>query len=209
MPPLLVRGQKHGFPLPDSGRVFPDTTEAEDNKTCIDVCAEFAGQQDCQTRCVRRVREHTRACCALSDADASRILVSPQQSRRRQEVRVQGGMSGGIQHRVRPGASQFCPTCAISSADARATHAAVRLCGCPPPGLPAHHGGRVVQLPGLPGFPGRQLRGHLRSLQIDRYITAASSHTTLCSPRLSAPSRSPSSRARRHVTGCPHVGPPP
>jgi hypothetical protein len=49
--------QKHGFPLPDSGRVFPDTTEAEDDKTCIDVCAEFAGQQDCQTRCVRRVAE--------------------------------------------------------------------------------------------------------------------------------------------------------
>lgn len=52
---LTAVAQKHNLPLPDSGRVFPDT-EAEEDKTCIDVCAEFAGQQDCQTRCVRRVR---------------------------------------------------------------------------------------------------------------------------------------------------------
>ena len=45
--------QRHGLPLPDSGRVFPDTA-GEESKTCIDVCAEFAGQQDRQTRCVRR-----------------------------------------------------------------------------------------------------------------------------------------------------------
>ncbi len=50
----LSRGaQKHGLPQPESGRVFPDTA-GEESKTCIDVCAEFAGQQDCQTRCVRR-----------------------------------------------------------------------------------------------------------------------------------------------------------
>ena len=48
------RKQKFGLPGPESGRVFLDTA-GEESKTCIDVCAEFAGQQDCQTRCVRCV----------------------------------------------------------------------------------------------------------------------------------------------------------
>lgn len=51
--------QRHGLPAPESGRVFPDTA-GEESKTCIDVCAEFAGQQDCQTRCVRRAPEQPR-----------------------------------------------------------------------------------------------------------------------------------------------------
>lgn len=73
----LCVAQKHGFPLPDSGRVFPDTTEAEDDKTCIDVCAEFAGQQDCQTRCVRRVAgTHKPAGLARpTDADAPAFFI--------------------------------------------------------------------------------------------------------------------------------------
>jgi len=51
----LHSNQRHGLPAPDSGVVFADGTDAADetSKTCIDVCAEFAGQQDCQTRCVR------------------------------------------------------------------------------------------------------------------------------------------------------------
>jgi hypothetical protein len=70
--PPARAAQKHGLPGPESQRVFLDTA-GEESKTCIDVCAEFAGQQDCQTRCVRRVRRRVAACLdglrtALADA---------------------------------------------------------------------------------------------------------------------------------------------
>jgi len=50
----LTQAQKHSLPAPDSRRVFLDTEGAAEGRTCVDVCADFAGQQDCQTRCVRR-----------------------------------------------------------------------------------------------------------------------------------------------------------
>mmetsp|Transcript_15100 Transcript_15100/g.20835 ORF Transcript_15100/g.20835 Transcript_15100/m.20835 type:complete len:183 (+) Transcript_15100:254-802(+) len=55
--------RKHGLPCPNS----TSTAEAKgggkgQKKTCIDVCAEFGGVQDCQTRCVKADTEKKHAC---------------------------------------------------------------------------------------------------------------------------------------------------
>ena len=44
--------QKHSLPLPDTTSAAGSKDIAGAKKTCIDVCAEFGGVQDCQTRCV-------------------------------------------------------------------------------------------------------------------------------------------------------------
>mmetsp|Transcript_33915 Transcript_33915/g.83173 ORF Transcript_33915/g.83173 Transcript_33915/m.83173 type:complete len:181 (-) Transcript_33915:117-659(-) len=52
---------QHGLPAPGSGRVSDDA-KANEKNTCIDVCAEFTGTQDCQTRCVKNVADKKHAC---------------------------------------------------------------------------------------------------------------------------------------------------
>ena len=51
--------QKVGLPAPstpgNAGEQEPDTT-------CIDVCAEYAGKRECQTRCVRDDADKPHAC---------------------------------------------------------------------------------------------------------------------------------------------------
>ena len=51
----------HNLPLPGSGRVTPDAG-ADQKNTCVDVCAEFTGIRDCQTRCARDARDKKHAC---------------------------------------------------------------------------------------------------------------------------------------------------
>ncbi len=51
----------HNLPLPGSGRVTPDAG-ADQKNTCVDVCAEFTGIRDCQTRCARDKRDKKHAC---------------------------------------------------------------------------------------------------------------------------------------------------
>ena len=46
----------HGLPAAGSGRVTVDA-KANEKNTCIDVCAEFTGTQDCQTRQGRMRRD--------------------------------------------------------------------------------------------------------------------------------------------------------
>ena len=54
---------KQGLPAPDSTSAAGDKDALGDKKkTCIDVCAEFGGVQDCQTRCVRADVEKKHAC---------------------------------------------------------------------------------------------------------------------------------------------------
>lgn len=51
----------HNLPLPGSGRVTSDAS-ADQKNTCVDVCAEFTGIRDCQTRCARDKRDKKHAC---------------------------------------------------------------------------------------------------------------------------------------------------
>lgn len=43
--------KKHSLPLPDTTSAAGSKDTGGAKKTCIDVCAEFGGVQDCQTRC--------------------------------------------------------------------------------------------------------------------------------------------------------------
>ena len=58
---FLVSPQAHNMPIPGSDRMTADATNDTKN-TCIDVCAEFTGTQDCQTRCVRNPADKKHAC---------------------------------------------------------------------------------------------------------------------------------------------------
>ena len=74
LPARALYAQKRGLPLPDSGRIFADGDAAgAGGRTCVDVCAEFAGIQDCQTRCVRDAKDKKFACrdaCQLAFSTA-------------------------------------------------------------------------------------------------------------------------------------------
>lgn len=50
-----------GLPLPGSGRVT-DTAKSDSKNTCVDVCAEFTGVTECQTRCASDPRDKKHAC---------------------------------------------------------------------------------------------------------------------------------------------------
>lgn len=54
--------KKHSLPLPDTTSAAGSKDTGGAKKTCIDVCAEFGGVQDCQTRCVRIESEKKHAC---------------------------------------------------------------------------------------------------------------------------------------------------
>ena len=50
-----------GLPLPGSGRVT-ETAKSDSKNTCVDVCAEFTGVTECQTRCASDPRDKKHAC---------------------------------------------------------------------------------------------------------------------------------------------------
>lgn len=55
--------KKFGLPSPSDPSPSADYPDKQgQKKTCIDVCAEFGGTQDCQTRCVRNDSEKKHAC---------------------------------------------------------------------------------------------------------------------------------------------------
>mmetsp|Transcript_17062 Transcript_17062/g.32653 ORF Transcript_17062/g.32653 Transcript_17062/m.32653 type:complete len:179 (+) Transcript_17062:270-806(+) len=54
--------KKQGLPAPDSTLSADSKDKPGQKKTCIDVCAEFGGVQDCQTRCVRSEADKKHAC---------------------------------------------------------------------------------------------------------------------------------------------------
>mmetsp|Transcript_61341 Transcript_61341/g.194221 ORF Transcript_61341/g.194221 Transcript_61341/m.194221 type:complete len:188 (-) Transcript_61341:50-613(-) len=55
--------KKHGLPPPAQRAEVEEALDKQGvKKTCIDVCSEFNGVQDCQTRCVRSEGEKIHAC---------------------------------------------------------------------------------------------------------------------------------------------------
>mmetsp|Transcript_8719 Transcript_8719/g.32613 ORF Transcript_8719/g.32613 Transcript_8719/m.32613 type:complete len:205 (+) Transcript_8719:897-1511(+) len=51
----------HGLPLPGSGRITSGAGPDQKN-TCVDVCSEFTGVRDCQTRCAVDKKDKKHAC---------------------------------------------------------------------------------------------------------------------------------------------------
>jgi hypothetical protein len=132
-------------------------------QVCIDVCADFAGQQDCQTRCVRRVH----AC-----ADSGRALaVSHGAYRLRPRRRAAEDKKYACREACQVAFSTACDRvrcCFICQ---------LRWCWCvvlirthparpAPSGVPAHRGGRLAELPGVSTVPGRLVCRHLRRIQV-------------------------------------------
>lgn len=62
MPTRSWYAKKQGLPVPDMSSASDSKDKHGQKKTCIDVCAEFGGVQDCQTRCVRSEGEKRHAC---------------------------------------------------------------------------------------------------------------------------------------------------
>ena len=50
--------QKQGLPIPGKEGL----NSGNSKKVCIDVCSEFNGVQDCETRCVKSEKDKVHAC---------------------------------------------------------------------------------------------------------------------------------------------------
>lgn len=75
--------KKQGLPAPDSTLSADSKDKPGQKKTCIDVCAEFGGVQDCQTRCVRSEADKKHACreaCQVRQLPLAVAGVDPQTS---------------------------------------------------------------------------------------------------------------------------------